>query len=404
MEPMSNSGDFQFKIWLYNSRFEPLISLLWGNKLPGRTANRVLSELYGERMAEFSEPWFELHPIASDAAFVRAEKPEGMTSLSGGRFSPDPYWSDKLYLHPQSKIKRLTLKVHNLNQLLFEGQFGVEDMFRAGVEYVMQYLFEKGRLISADLPIYYDLVQGDDAALNAKVKITLSIPPLPRVSLKSENVFDLPEREKGQERIRFTKVAVAPIPDAPMERFSQTQKMGRGMDRRGRVVLHPDIYEKLIRGIPLSHTAENGGYLLGYVFCQEGSPSDESHPDFKWILEITDVFKSDQTQGNAALLLFTHDSWSDIKRKIDEDHPDKKLVSWFHTHLFAATDDFGLSGLDQQLHAQFFSKSWQVALLLNINLKGERELRCFQLNEARNRLVESTYEILEIANTQADGK
>ena len=116
----------------------------------------------------------------------------------------------------------------------------------------------------------------------------------------------------------------------------------------GKVILHRRVYDTMINGLKLSRTEENGGYLLGYSYRMPESPEDESDLSFEWAIEITDVIKSQSAYGNAMVLMFTHDSWSEINNEIDRNYPDKKLVSWFHTHLFKATDDFGLSGLDQK--------------------------------------------------------
>jgi hypothetical protein len=93
-------------------------------------------------------------------------------------------------------------------------------------------------------------------------------------------------------------------------------------------------------------------------------------------------------------LLFTGETWSQLNRLRDRDYPDRKLVSWFHTHLFEASDSFGLSGLDQDLHRRFLTKPWQVAVLLNINFKGERTVRCFQRGPDGD-LVECLFEVIE---------
>ena len=50
-------------------------------------------------------------------------------------------------------------------------------------------------------------------------------------------------------------------------------------------------------------------------------------------------------------------------------------MGWYHTHLFRATDDEGLSTVDVQMHHTTFKRPWQVAGLLNIGLSSGAEER-----------------------------
>lgn len=72
------------------------------------------------------------------------------------------------------------------------------------------------------------------------------------------------------------------------------------------------------------------------------------------------------------------------------DYPARKLVGWFHTHLFPATDTFGLSGLDQEMHAWYLPRPWQVAVLLNFERDADRTVRCYQRGP-EGKLVETPF-------------
>ena len=157
--------------------------------------------------------------------------------------------------------------------------------------------------------------------------------------------------------------------------------------------MRPQVYRDLLE-ISLSEKVEDGGYLLGVPYRTLRSPESEEDPKFKWAIEITDIIRAKGTYSSAAMLLFTGDSWSQMRRTVERDYPDRKLVSWFHTHLFAASDSFGLSGLDLDLHRQFFPKPWQVAILINIDGNSKREVRCFQKGPNVD-LVECKFEVLE---------
>lgn len=99
------------------------------------------------------------------------------------------------------------------------------------------------------------------------------------------------------------------------------------------------------------------------------------------------------TQASAALLLFTGDSWSALRRRLAADLQGLRLLGWWHTHLFPATDTFGLSGLDETLHRQFFSSPWHFAALLNVSHDQGRVLRCYQPDD-QNILQESSYLVM----------
>lgn len=391
---VANTSSHNFRIRIYSNQLKPFIDLSWGSSMLGIVAIRILQEVVPDE--EVFEPWFDVKPIL-EGEFTRSEKPIGMTSLKARQFTPNPAYADKLLLHPHHQIKYFTFTIYDVNRVVFQGDFSIDDLFRAGLEYCSQAIFERRSLTGNEMPFYYEvLADGESNAASSLASETMLTPTLPISGLRSESVFEIPKLERKREKLLFKKVSGEKIPAADLEKFVQTVQMGhRGVPRRGRVILHYHVYDSLVNKLELSDKAENGGYLLGKVFRYPDSPEEEDHANFRWVLEITDVFKSGETYGNAVLLMFTHDSWSEIKRKIDSEFQDKKLVSWFHTHLFKATNDFGLSSLDQKLHGNFFSKPWQVALLLNIDKSGNRELRCFQMDDQKKELVESTFEVLK---------
>ena len=57
---------------------------------------------------------------------------------------------------------------------------------------------------------------------------------------------------------------------------------------------------------------------------------------------------------------FTADTWQQIQTVMDRDHPDKKMVGWYHTH-----PGFGifLSDMDLFICDNFFNLPWQVAFV-----------------------------------------
>lgn len=390
-----NLSNYKFAIQIHSNRFKPLIQMS-SNLILGLMVMRILQEALENQ--EVFEPSFEVKPNY-EGEFIRAVKPVGFTSIKSIQYEPDPAYADKFILHPHPAIKFLTFTVYQVDKVIFQGDFSTDDVFRGVVETYLPTAINQYLAQEYEPPFYYEVITQNETTRNDSVSSGNKIMAVLSLSgLKNESVFEIPKLEKNREKLKFTKVIEEKLPVVEVDHFQKTRAMGkRGMPGRGRVILHQHVYDTLVNELELSRKDENGGYLLGNVFLQPESPEDESHQDFSWVVEITDVVKSSSTVGNEVLLMFTHDSWSEIKQKIDREYKDKKLVSWFHTHLFKATDDFGLSKLDQKLHSNFFSKPWQVALLLNIDKSGNRELRCFQMDTNKKSLVESTFEVIASA-------
>lgn len=96
---------------------------------------------------------------------------------------------------------------------------------------------------------------------------------------------------------------------------------------------------------------EIGGFLIGDVYL-DGRP----------YVEVQQFVPATQTRSHAASLVFTHDTWAAIHRRMEQDFPDLKIVGWHHTH-----PDMGifLSGYDRFIHRHFFPAPWQVAMVVD---------------------------------------
>jgi proteasome lid subunit RPN8/RPN11 len=98
---------------------------------------------------------------------------------------------------------------------------------------------------------------------------------------------------------------------------------------------------------------ETGGWLLG-----------KWRKDYKrnqQYIVVDTVLQAQFTRNSSTYLTFTQDSQVSLRRLLDEKHPGKELVGWFHTH-----PNMGvfLSHYDLWLHQHFFPEKWQVALVL----------------------------------------
>lgn len=97
---------------------------------------------------------------------------------------------------------------------------------------------------------------------------------------------------------------------------------------------------------------ELGGVLLGSAACSaEGV-----------IVVVEAAIPALHTDAGRGNVTFTHETWEQINRIKDRDHPDKRIVGWYHTH-----PGFGLflSDYDVFIHRHFFNLPWQVALVVD---------------------------------------
>lgn len=93
---------------------------------------------------------------------------------------------------------------------------------------------------------------------------------------------------------------------------------------------------------------EVGGFLVGEL--------DGGRP------RITAALPALEADGHRAHVTFTHQVWERALTTVDRDHPDHRIVGWYHSH-----PGFGifLSDYDQFIHTNFFATPGQVALVVD---------------------------------------
>lgn len=362
-----------FSIVIYDRDFKQRVNFDVPLSLTAPFANRLFRELLPDWIESVREPWYLLTPHCNhDVTLQRAVKPVGATSLYGMLYAVENEPPPRLILHPKAHIRYFTARILEFQKNLFQGDYSVDDIFLAVAELLARRWIEKGKLKEADGPFYYTV------DTNPKEVKTVSRDLFPEAAYRVEGLFKLPVLSGDRERTVFHKLPSLPLPPRTRESYSIVGSYGRGEQRNGLVMISDSVYKALQEELKLSSKVEDGGYLLGLPYRQPESPEDEDNARFSWLLEITDVVQAEAALGRLGSLLFTGETWSRVTRRRDRDFPDKKLVAWFHTHLFEASEDFGLSGMDQDLHRRFLTKPWQVAVLLNIDKKGRRTVRCFQ--------------------------
>jgi hypothetical protein len=137
-----------------------------------------------------------------------------------------------------------------------------------------------------------------------------------------------------------------------------------------KVVLSEKIQIALLSTHPFSWEVEEGGFLVGYVYS-------DSDVENGYIVEIADMPVAQHTGASLLHFTFTGDSFAEVKRMLRSDDRPLRIVGWYHTHLFPATETFGLSSIDVKLHFTTFTTDWQVAGLVNLDTKMKRTLRFY---------------------------
>lgn len=135
------------------------------------------------------------------------------------------------------------------------------------------------------------------------------------------------------------------------------------------IILSHDAHESLAQTMELSSDVEEGGFLVGHVFRNSEDPES-------YLVTVTAVIKAERTGASLLHFTFTGDSFMRIGELLAQREHDEELVGWYHSHLFLASDDLGLSSIDIDLHTHTFRQPWQLAGLINI-ADGQRIIRFY---------------------------
>jgi proteasome lid subunit RPN8/RPN11 len=90
------------------------------------------------------------------------------------------------------------------------------------------------------------------------------------------------------------------------------------------------------------------GVIVGNVYHDEKGP----------YLYVEASIKGDHAAGRTAQVTFTAHTWNHINDEMEQHHPGRKILGWYHTH-----PGFGifLSEMDLFIQNNFFPEPWQVA-------------------------------------------
>lgn len=181
----------------------------------------------------------------------------------------------------------------------------------------------------------------------------------------------------GSGRPRLFRIEEVPEPDPPaasLADFGVVTSTDSGDGPGERVVLSREVHDGLLRTMTFSREVEEGGFLIGQVY------SDRERPGHCLVV-VTEALSAERTGASLLQFTFTGESFLRIndliaRRQGDGSGPAHKLVGWYHTHLFAATEKLGLSTIDIDLHTRTFKRKWHIAGLVNID-GDSRTLRVY---------------------------
>ncbi len=171
---------------------------------------------------------------------------------------------------------------------------------------------------------------------------------------------------------------IRPIPPEPpgpnsLEAFGADPPapdwQGPGRTDFVRVVIDKALHDDLLHRRPFSSRVEEGGFLAGNIYEDRDRPG-------AYIAHVSAAVPAEQVGASFLHFTFTGDSFTLIKQRLAIEHQGQKLLGWFHTHLFPATDTLGLSSIDLRLHFTTFRIPWQIAGLINLD-GADRVLRFY---------------------------
>ena len=126
-----------------------------------------------------------------------------------------------------------------------------------------------------------------------------------------------------------------------------------------RVYFVESAYDKMKQHTATTNEVELCGVLIGDV-CRDS---------LGFYLKIDAVIEGKDANNYGAQVTFTHQTWEHINAIKDKQHPNQRIVGWYHTH-----PGFGvfLSGMDMFIQENTFNHPYQVAIVVETkqNVEG----------------------------------
>jgi proteasome lid subunit RPN8/RPN11 len=119
------------------------------------------------------------------------------------------------------------------------------------------------------------------------------------------------------------------------------------------IFMTQDAYREVNSFAGSSLDREVGGMLIGQVCLT---------PDGERYVIVEGQLEARHASNGATHMTFTSNTLTDALTRLDEEHPDKQIVGWYHTHPGLSVF---LSSMDVWLHSHFFPQPWHVALVID---------------------------------------
>jgi proteasome lid subunit RPN8/RPN11 len=120
-----------------------------------------------------------------------------------------------------------------------------------------------------------------------------------------------------------------------------------------KVFITQDAYIRICAHAGSDLDNEVGGWMAG-KYCRDNATKEQ-------FVVIDTILAAPYTEQGAAHLTFTSNTQIALFNFLERYHPDKELLGWYHTH---PKMSIFFSSWDEWLHKNFFSKPWQVALVV----------------------------------------
>jgi proteasome lid subunit RPN8/RPN11 len=132
----------------------------------------------------------------------------------------------------------------------------------------------------------------------------------------------------------------------------EMQQVHGKRDSRFQVVYKQSVLDEIHRHGQQTPEIEVCGVLVGNCYRDLRGP----------YLLIENCIRGNQAKMKSTAVTFTTDTWQHIHQTMDSDHPDQKIVGWYHTH-----PGFGifLSEMDVFICDGFFNLPWQTAFVFD---------------------------------------
>ena len=170
-------------------------------------------------------------------------------------------------------------------------------------------------------------------------------------------------KEKERDDALRAAINVKPVKDAP--KLDPDHPLFQS-------IMKKSVLEDVTAHADESPSVEVCGVLVGTVY---------ENPQASFVY-IDGMIRGEASSGRSTAVTFTAETWQHIHKVMEEKHPRKKIIAWYHTH-----PGFGifLSEMDLFIQRHFFNAPWQMAFVID---PQSRESGMFAWRQAQVRRVD----------------